>query len=220
MAVIPARSGSKRLPGKNIRLMNGQPLIVHTIKEALKCELLDKIIVSTDSYEIGKIALNAGSEVHIRNEELSTDDTTTISVLKDILSCLENFDICVTLQPTSPLRLAKDIGESLALYERMRAHAVISVCKVDHPPQWINKIGKLGEMNSFISNITAVKRSQELGDYYRLNGAIYCNNIQRLMVSETQFFDSKSYAYIMPSKRSIDIDNLEDFELAEYYMNK
>lgn len=220
LSVIPARGGSKRLPGKNILQLNGAPLIVYSIQAALGCHFVDKVVVSTNSYEIAKIAIDAGAEVDMRSEELSTDNTTTIDVLKDLLTRKNSYDICVTLQPTSPLRTADDVTKSLELFDKMNADAVISVSKAEHPPQWINTIGRNGEMDSFFSEEIKTKRSQDLGDYFRLNGAIFCNSIKRLLNSNSPIFNSNCYAYVMPLKRSVDIDTKDDFELAEYYMTK
>lgn len=220
VSIIPARGGSKRLPGKNIIPLSGIPLIVHSIKAALSCRLVDKVIVSTESSEIAKIAVNAGAEVDIRSEELSTDTTTTIDVLKDLLSRYDTYDICITLQPTSPLRNTEDIKNSLELFDKMNADAVISVCKAEHPPQWINTIGNNYEMDDFVKEEVKNKRSQDLGDYYRLNGAIYCNLVKLLLKSDSLLFKSNCFAYVMPSNRSVDIDTKEDFELAEHYMAK
>lgn len=220
ISVIPARGGSKRLPGKNILPLNGVPLIVYSIQAALRCDLVDKVVVSTDSNEIAKIASKAGAEVDIRNEKLSTDNATTIDVLKDLLTRLNNYEICITLQPTSPLRTFEDITNSLELYSKLNADAVISVCKSEYPPQWINTIGVNGELDNFLREELENQRSQDLGVHYRLNGAIYCNSVRRLFCSNSPIFKSNCYAYVMPSNRSVDIDTKEDFELAEFLMAK
>jgi CMP-N,N'-diacetyllegionaminic acid synthase len=220
LAVIPARGGSKGLSGKNILQLNGIPLIVYSIRAALSSHLVDKVVVSTDSCEIAKVASDAGAEVEMRGEELSGDTATTIDVLKDLLIRLDSYHICVTLQPTSPLRNANDVTKSLELFNKMNADAVVSVCKVEHPPQWINTIGINGEMDEFLREEFQNIRSQDLGDYFRLNGAIYCNSVQRLLSSNSPVFKSNCYAYVMPSNRSVDIDTKDDFELAEYYITK
>ena len=100
IAVIPARGGSKRLPGKNILPLNGIPLIVYSIEAAFRCSLVDRVVVSTDSDEIAKVAAEAGAEVDMRSEKLSTDTATTIDVLKELLTRLDHHGICITLQPT------------------------------------------------------------------------------------------------------------------------
>ena len=220
IAIIPARGGSKRLPGKNIRILNGLPLIEHTIRAAQDCTLIDKIIVSTDSNEIADVAVSSGAEVDMRSEKLSSDMAATIDVLKELLERQNKYDVCVTLQPTSPLRSIDDIKASLELFKKMRADSVASVCKAEHPPQWINTIGINGEMDSFLDDSIKIKRSQDLGDYYRLNGSIYCNAVSVLLASNSLLSISNCYAYVMPSKRSVDIDTFEDFELAEYYMSR
>tara|TARA_B110001450_G_C17614095_1_gene478502 strand:+ start:139 stop:825 length:687 start_codon:yes stop_codon:yes gene_type:complete len=220
VAIIPARGGSKRLPGKNIRLLNGVSLIVYTINVAQKCVGIDKIIVSTDSDEIAQVALSSGVEVDRRSKELSSDNATTIDVVKEFLIRSPGYDICVILQPTSPLRNVEDLQGSLDLFQKKNADAVISVCKAEHPPQWTNTIGSGGEMDNFLSNQDKNIRSQSFGSFYRLNGAIYCGSSRRLIKEASPYFDSKTYAYIMPRQRSIDIDTINDFELAEYYVSK
>ena len=220
IAIIPARAGSKRLPGKNTRSLNGIPLLVYSIRAAKSCGLVDKVVVSTDSKEIAYLAENSGAEVDIREKRLSSDHAKTIDVLKDYLSRMHGFDICVTLQPTSPLRTSNDIRLSLELFENNDADAVISVCKVECPPQWVNVIGELGQMDGFLEKSSKSKRSQDFKDYYRLNGAIYCNNIDKLHKSDSLIFESNSYAYVMPRKKSVDIDTIEDFELAEFFLSK
>ena len=169
---------------------------------------------------IAKMAFEAGADIDMRSEELSTDTATTINVLKDLLIRLNFYQICVTLQPTSPLRGAEDITKSLELFNRLDADAVVSVCKVEHPPQWTNTIGGNGEMVDFIREEIHNKCSQDLGDYYRLNGAIYCNSVKRLLNSDSPIFKSNCYAYVMPFNKSVDIDTKDDFELAEYYITK
>lgn len=220
LAVIPARGGSKRLPQKNIRELLGAPLIVHSIRAALNCKCIDKVLVSTDSLDIAHVAKDAGADIDERSHHLSTDTASTIDVLKDLLVRHQNYQICLTLQPTSPLRTAFDIVKSLELFCGLEADAVVSVCRADYPPQWINTIGAKGEMNDFLREEDQNRRSQDFDQYYRLNGAIYCNSVERLMQSDSLLFRSNCYAYVMPRERSVDIDTMEDFVLAEYYIAK
>lgn len=220
IAVITARGGSKRLPEKNIKEIAGQPLIKYTLNAARDSKYIDKIIVSSDDEKIIDIALKNQCIVDKRNPSLSHDNALTIDVIKDLLSREKGFDIIVTLQPTSPLRSSSDIDNALDLYIEKNADAVISVCKSDHPPQWINKLGANGEMDKFMDTDFKNKRSQDLGNYYRLNGAIFCNNIEKIMHSDTLLFDKKTFAYLMKTNSSIDIDTIDDFEYAEYLLKK
>ena len=220
LAIIPARGGSKRLPKKNIRLFDELPLILHSVNAAKGCNYIDELIVSTDCDEIAKVATNADCKVDIRSSKLSSDDATTIDVLKDLLSRFDNFDIVVTLQPTSPLRTAKDIENCLNLFAQKNADAIASVCMTAHPPQWINCLGSNGEMDDFVDEAAKNKRSQDLGEYFLLNGAVYCNCVKTLMMSDAIILDQNIYGYVMPRNRSVDIDTLEDFELAEFYLKR
>lgn len=218
LAIIPARGGSKGLPGKNIRPLAGKPLIAWTIEAAKSSEYIDKIIVSSDSQEICQIAEQHGAEVpFIRPAELATDHAKGTDVILHAVDWLEQndeyFDLILVLQPTSPLRTTSDIDGALAHYAETGAKSVVSVCKTDHHPWWSNTLPANGEMIDFIP-AKAQKNRQELPEYYRLNGAIY--------LSERSYLNSPSassgigtFAYIMDTDQSIDIDSLLDLKLAE-----
>ena len=220
LAFIPARYGSKRLPKKNIRNLNGLPLISYTINAAKKCEYIDNILISSDSEKIINIALANGCDFDRRNPDLSSDKTKTIDVIKELITRKNKFDIIVTLQPTSPLRNSTDIKNALNLYEEKKANAVISVCKTNTHPDWINTLGNNSEMEEFSNNLYIKKDSQDLQNYYKLNGAIYCNNVDLIQNAKSLLFDKKTYAYIMPISRSVDIDTMNDFEYAEFLVSK
>ena len=220
LAIVPARGGSKRLPMKNTRSLNGMPLILHSINAAKQCDEIDEIIVSTDSEEIAKIVRGAGSRVDMRPGCLSSDDAATIDVLKYLLRKINGFDVVVTLQPTSPLRTPDDIKGCLEMFVEKKADAVISVCKAEHPPGWTNTLGSNGEMDRFLDATIRNRRSQDFPEYFRLNGAVYCNATEVLLRSDTLMFEKACYGYVMPQNRSVDIDTVEDFELAEFFATK
>lgn len=223
IAIIPARGGSKRLPGKNIKNLCGRPLIEWTIDAALKSELFDRIIVSTDSEQIRDISIRAGAEVpYLRSPELSSDTATTNDVVTDIIRWLEETGVEVStvmiLQPTSPLRTETDIAKAFDLMNEKKARAIISVCEVEHPIQYCNTLPNDLSMDNFIPAIN-IQRSQDLPTYYRLNGSIYLFN--RDYVSNINNLYSKgTFAYIMNRFNSIDIDEQIDFELAEILLSK
>ena len=220
IAVIPARGGSKRVPRKNLQDVGGRPLIVHSIRAAQSCNYIDKIVVSSDDSEILRIADDNGCEGERREARLSQDRTSTIDVLKCLLTRIPQFDIVATLQPTSPMRTAEHICAALRLYCEKNADAVISVCRAEHPPQWMSRLDESLSMEGFVSSAAKNLRSQDLGDYFRLNGAIYCNNTARVLNSDSLLFETNSYAYIMNSRDSVDIDTYEDLEYARYLMSK
>lgn len=223
IAIIPARGGSKRLPGKNIKLLNGKPLIQWSIEAALQSKLFDRIIVSTDAIEIKDAAERAGAEVpYLRSAELSSDTATTDDVVRDVVQWLEKQGTEVStvtiLQPTSPLRTAKNIIDAFALMQEKQARAIISVCSLEHPIQYCNALPDDLSLDNFI-DVANLKRTQDLPPYYRLNGAIYL--FQRDYVSHFRNIYSKgTYAYVMSKSQSVDIDEEIDFEFAQLLMAK
>lgn len=220
LAVIPARKGSKRLPRKNIRKLCGKPLIAHTIEAAKASRYIDEMIVSTDCPEIATIAGRCGASVPFtRPARLATDKAKTVDVLLHALAWYARkgllYDIIVLLQPTSPLRNATDIDTSIRLLFRKRASAIVSVCRAEHHPSWIHVLPKSGSMKGFMKRGGPVTGA----DHYRLNGAVYVTYANALKMMNS-FYGSRTFAYVMPGERSIDIDCGLDLEFAEYLANK
>ena len=216
LAVIPARGGSKRLPNKNLRMFSGKPLIAWTIIEARKCSLIDEVWVSTDSPDIAKIAISYGAIVpSLRSPENSEDSSLSISAMRETIEKAPNFEVVVMLQPTSPLRSEHHISEALTLYKNLQA-PVVSVKKATDTPFWMFVKNESGRLESLFPEYL-VKRSQNLEDTYSLNGAIYIDEIQRLLKNNT-FIQEETYPYEMDSESSMDIDTLEDFNSAEMVM--
>lgn len=221
IAIIPARGGSKRLPNKNIKILAGKPLITWTIKAAIESRCFDHVYVSTDSEEIARVARSVGAEVpFLRPKHLATDEATTNDVVTHLVEWVEvNISPVAQvaiLQPTSPLRTATHIQEALILYQKKQANAIISVCELEHPYQYCNKIDASLSLIGFIHPNDS-KRTQELEQYYRLNGAIYV--FDRVLVGKlSNIYDAKSFAYVMSNRVSVDIDNEFDFDFASFLM--
>ena len=224
LGLIPARGGSKGLPRKNIKPLLGKPIIAWTIEQALASKYLDRVVVSTDAKEIAEISKKYGAEVpFMRPKELAEDKAKGMDVVLHTIDWLKendkrkHYDLIMLLQPTSPLRIKEDIDNSIELLFLKEAKAIVSVCEVDHHPLWANTLPKDGCTKDFIRKEIMNKNRQELPIYYRLNGSIYlayCNYIKE----KESFFGEKTFAYIMPRERSIDIDDEIDFELAEILM--
>ncbi len=224
LAIIPARGGSNKLPRKNILPLLGKPLITWTIEEAKKVSYIDKLIVSTDDPEIAELSRKNNAEVpFLRPEHLAMDDSRGIDVvihsIKWFKSQDNKYDIILLLQPTSPLRSAEDIIQSIHLLKKNKVKAVISVCEVEHSPCWMNTLPVDLNMNSFMKPEIQNKNRQELPTYYRINGAIYIA-YSYYILKNSSFLGSEAYAYIMPKERSIDIDSQQDIDLAEYLLRK
>ena len=218
LALIPARDGSKRLPGKNIKKLCGEPLINWTIKSALNSRYIDEIIVSSDSDEILNIASLQDIKTLNRPLYLAKDDSTTIDVVLHTLQNFSEFDYVVVLQPTSPLRSGKNIDEAIELLVRKNADAVISVCATSHPPFWANKLDDSQSMENFLPQNMINKRSQDFEKYYRINGAIYICDTNIAKKHRTLFPKKNTFAYIMSRELSIDIDEEIDFLFCENYL--
>jgi len=217
--IIPARGGSKDLPNKNIKLLLRKPLVAWTIGQAKNSKYVDRIVVSTDDKKIVDISKRYGLELpFIRPKKLATDKAKMIDVIMHALEWLKNkgqkFDIVALLQPTSPLRTSRDIDYSIEMLFRKNCRAVISVCKAEHHPLWSNTLEPDHSMKNFLRENINNKSRQELPKYYRLNGAIYLA-FYKYLKQNKGFFGKNTLAYIMPRERSVDIDNILDFWLAE-----
>ena len=223
IAIIPARSGSKGLKDKNIRNLNGRPLLAWTIDAAVRSGEFDEIMVSTDSEAYAEIARQCGADVpFLRSPATATDTASSWDTVAEVLeNCRERgntFDTFCLLQPTSPLRNAEDIRNAYALFRDKADFAVVSVCEAEHSPLWCGHLPESGEFTGFIRQ-EDVKQRQAGGKFYRLNGAIYIVDTQRFATDRFLYHEG-SYAYIMPQERSVDIDTETDFRLAELLMSE
>jgi CMP-N,N'-diacetyllegionaminic acid synthase len=219
LAIIPARSGSKGLPDKNIRLLNGKPLIGYAIAAANASGAFETVLVSTDSERYADEARRLGAEVpFLRSAENSTDTASSWSVAREALERLlsggRSFDTFMLLQPTSPFREPSDIVGALALLERRGADGVVSVCEADHSPLWCNTLPEDGSLGNFRNKKYAGMRRQDLPTYYRVNGAIYLFRTSYFLSGGDPYGD-RCYAYAMDKGKSIDIDDALDFKFAE-----
>lgn len=214
LAIIPARSGSKGLLNKNIKVFNKKPLIYWTINEALKSQYIDKCFVTTDSKKIAKLSLKYGADASfLRPKQLSNDKSKVSSAITHVIKKLKpKYDIVILLQPTSPLRDVKDIDNSLKIFIEKKLTSLISVSDLDYPYQWILNKNK-SNFVKFIKNNKLANR-QAAKKYFKANGAIYIAKINNYMESKN-FFTNKTYGYYMKPFKSIDIDNELDFKIAE-----
>ncbi len=223
LAIIPARSGSKGLPDKNIKDLNGKPLMAYSIEAALESNLFDEVMVSTDSEKYAEIAKKCGASVpFLRSDELSGDKAGSWDVVKEVLNRYKEmgkeFDTICLLQPTSPLRDGEDIKGAYELYIQKASVAVISICEMEHSPLWSNTLPNNKSLAGFIRQ-EAQKPRQEIETYYRLNGAIYIVKTEEIYKGY-DFYREGSFAYIMPAWKSVDIDSAFDFEVAGFLIKK
>ena len=219
IAIIPARSGSKGLPNKNVLMLGNKPLIAYTIEAALKSKEFERVIVSTDSLEYKYVAEKFGAEVFMRSEELSNDKASSFIVVEDVLKRTDNeIDYFVLLQVTSPFRNENHIKESINLFENNfnNCDYLVSMQKSDKSSSLIKPIydNSLKEYKIDYSNY-----SRQKYDEYHPNGAIFIGKVEEYL-KQKHFFGEKSIAYFMNKEDSIDIDDSLDFEIAITILNK
>jgi CMP-N,N'-diacetyllegionaminic acid synthase len=220
IAIIPARSGSKGLKDKNIKPLNGKPLMVYTIEAALKAKVFDEVVVSTDSKKYAEIAIKWGASVpFLRSEELSSDNASSWDVVRDVLEKYkeqgQNFNSFALLQPTSPLRKAEDIVKAYNTFYEKQANAIVAVTEAEHSPLWCGTLPEDQSLVGFFkSNDYFDQPRQKLAPYFRINGAIYIVKTDYFYTTG-DIYESECYAYIMSRENSIDIDTALDFTIAE-----
>ncbi len=226
IAIIPARGGSKGLPGKNVKELNGKPLIAYTIEAALRANGIDKVIVSTDDKEIADVAVRYGAEVpFMRPDYLASDTSSAVDVYVHAVETLNdmygiNIEKFMVLLPTAPLRQYTHIEEALDLFEKEKPDTLISMKDAPVPVSWYFRadsylrLKNLGEGNG-----SPIVNRQKNEQYYIPNGAIYILDYNLLKEKRT-YYSNNTIMYHMKDEDSVDIDTLQDFKYAEFLLNK
>lgn len=224
IAVILARSGSKGLPHKNIRELAGHPLMAYTIRAALNSKMFDRVMVSTDSEEYAEIARKYGAEVpFLRSAETSGDRSSSWDAVKEVLKQYETdlgetFDVVALLQVTSPLRTSEHIKQAFCKMEEMGANSVYTIRETEYPVSWAQYIPDTFCMSEAERAVPVDPREymprQKAANSYRANGAIYLYKTEALR-TEAYMYETKCYGCVMGKIASIDVDDLEDFTIAE-----
>lgn len=215
IAIITARGGSKRLPGKNIRSLNGIPLIEHSINYAkANSQIINHIIVSTDSPEIKAIAKETGVEVVDRPNHLSTDSSSSVSALKHVLENVSgDFENVILLQPTNPLRPVNLLKDAFDQFVKEGFDSLMTVSRNRH------KLGKIVN-NKFVPfNYKMGQRSQDLEPLYFENGLLYIT--KSVLIQKEILLGINNCPFIVDHPfAEVDIDTEEDFEFAEFILKK
>ncbi len=223
LGIIPARSGSKSIKDKNIKLLAGKPLIYYSIKTGLNCNKVEKLVVSTDSQEYAKIAIKYGAEVINRPSKLTEDDTAMIPVLQHAVEKVEKggdkVSMVLLLDPTSPLRQIKDIEKCLELIKKPQTDSVVTVCEVEHNPYYV----MAGVENNYLKYPLfkpekEIHRRQDAPKVYRINAAVYA--IKKDVLMKGKIFTNNTRVVIMPQERSSHIDSEVDFKYAEFLLKE
>ncbi len=226
LAIIPARGGSKGLPGKNIKPLCGKPLIQYTIEAAKKSKYIDEVVVTTDDEKIASVSKAAGARVpFLRPLNLATDTSSAVDVYIHAVEFMAEYyqkpiDKFMVLLPTAPLRNAKHINEAYELFVAQRANTLISVRESDIPPSWFLTLDRNGRIANagFGMKDGVISNRQTNRKYYIPNGAIYILDYG-LLKNERTYYSDNTVSYIMETKDSVDIDTIDDFMYAEYKLS-
>ncbi len=224
LCVIPARKGSKGLKNKNIKKLNKIPLIAWSILTAKKCKLITEIVASTDCLKIAKIARKYGANVpFIRPKKLATDKASSFSVLKHAIEFFKKkevyFDYVLMLEPTSPLRNSKDIDFCINKVQKNNIETLVSVTRViDQHPSFLYSISKKNILKPYLKKQQKLYiRRQDVSPLYYLEGSLYISKITTLLNKRT-WYHKKTQAYEVEKWKSLEIDDIDDFKLAEFYI--
>lgn len=230
LSLTLARSGSKGIPRKNIKNLHGRPLVSYALTEAHKSQYIDRIIVSTDSKQIAKIAKKYGAEVpFMRPKKLATDDAKSVDTIVHAVNWLkenEDYepDLILLNLGTAPLKTAEDIDNAIETLIEDNRDSLIGLSKVNNHPYWMMKIN-----NNYIEpfsekykkNIDKYERRQDLPDVYSLNGAIYIFTPHLILDKKSSYpIWEDTYPYIMSKEKSINIDDMLDWKLAEVLLSE
>lgn len=223
LGIIPARGGSKGIPSKNIIEIYGKPLIQYSIECANSSKYLDRTVISTDDLEIKAVAEKFGGDVpFMRPAELAQDTSKTIDAVVHAINWLkehgEEYDYLVLLQNTVPLRKGWHIDEAIEKLFESDEKSLVSVTEVDENPVLMRTINEDGTVKNLLS-LNSTMRRQDFPKFYRVNGAIYIQELNEDFGLATSLNDGR-LAYVMNEKYSVDIDTYLDIKKIEYYLDQ
>lgn len=223
IALVPARGGSKGLPGKNLLSINGHPLVGNSVRQALDSKFIEEVYISTDDPLIEQCACEYGAiSLGLRPEALATDTALANDTYRHIIELIEQSQNSpvkeiVILQPTSPLRHVDDINGAISMYRDMDADSVISIREQYHPTSWLKEIDERNRF-CFDEGLPLHSNRQDLPTRYLPNGAIYI--LKRELIFGDSWYSQNSYGYLMDTERSIDVDTSLDFTFAKCLAEK
>lgn len=222
LAIVPARGGSKGLPGKNIRPFAGLPLIAHSLRCAKLAQSLARVIVSTDSEEIADVARQYGGDVpFLRPKELATDTSPLLPVLAHALRTIEeqegsDYDAVLLLDPTSPARLPAEIDRASEMLSKApEADGVVACSRPDFNPFWVGCVSEQGVLRAAFDGAADFSRRQQVPTFYRINGSLYLLRRQFLIAGATHVLHGRMLLLETPELRAMAIDDNTQFQVAE-----
>jgi CMP-N,N'-diacetyllegionaminic acid synthase len=220
LGIIPARSGSKGIPNKNLRELAGKPLLVYTAEAARTAGVFDRIVLTTDSEEIAELGRSVGLEVpFLRPKELAKDDTPMLPVLQHAVRVLENEgwkpEIVVLLQPSSPLRKPNHIKDAVEILKREDCDSVVSVIEIPHvfaPQKALRTEG--GFIRFWSEEAASITRRQQLETAYAREGTVYA--VWRdVLMEKNSIYGDRCLPLVLPVEESLNLDTLDDWDRAE-----
>ena len=225
LSIIPARGGSKGLPGKNVKLLCGKPLIAWSIELAQESSVIDEVIVSTDSQQIATVAKSYGAHVPFtRPSTLAEDKSTTFDVVKHAIDFYRNemqkdYPYFILLEPTSPIRDVADIDLAIkVLIDTPDADSIVGVSRTEcQNPEFLMERDALGFLNSYINSPSSARR-QDISDIFFLDGSLYASSANAYIDKGT-FYHDKTLGHVLDKIKSFEIDDYVDFIIVEALMN-
>ena len=227
LGLIPARAGSKGIPGKNLRLLGGKPLLQYTAEAALEATRLDRVVLTTEDEEIARIGQSCGLDVPFRRPpDLATDDAAMLPVVQHALRALsaagDTYDAVCLLQPTNPFRDPRDIDASIDLLEESGADCVVSVRPVpsEFHPSWTFFLAEDGWLRpSQGESLAPPPRRQDLPPAVFRDGSIYVSRAQVILETDS-LYGQRLMAYETRHRRQVNLDTLEDWREAERMLSE
>lgn len=221
LGIIPARGGSKGLPGKNIKVLNGKPLIAWTIETALKSNYLDEVMVTTDDNEIAKISKDFGAKVpFLRPEILAGDISTSFDAIKHTIDFYKyemnkEYDYVILLEPTSPLREVQDIDKAIKILINSEADSIVGISRTESQnPAFLVTKDSNGLIYGYENKNIEILRRQDIKDVYFFEGTIYISKTNILLDKKT-FYHENTIGYEVPKYKSLEVDDIYDFIMIE-----
>ena len=212
VALVPARGGSRGLPGKNLATVGGRSLVARAVATAREVRGVDEVVVSSDDPPILEAGREAGATAMQRPAALAQDTTTAIDVVRAFLDGRPDVEVVVLLQPTSPLRVSLDVQRCLDALAA-GATTVATVAPIEHPLEWSFRLGSAGRLDPVFGWAAMTARRQDAAAVYVLNGAVYAARAAHLSEGG-QLVGPDTVAVVMPRERSVDIDDATDLLLA------
>ncbi|MAN60025.1 MAG: acylneuraminate cytidylyltransferase [Flavobacteriaceae bacterium] len=226
LGLIPARGGSKGIPNKNRKKLNGKPLLLYTIQAALNAKLLDRVVFSSEDETLRTLAKEAGAAVpFVRPERFAQDDSGSLEVVQHALTALsdqgDSFDAVCLLQVTTPFRTSEDIDQAIETFKSGNTDSLLSVIEVPHEynPHWVFEVAHDGILQLATGEKKPIKRRQELPPAFIRDGSIYLTKTEVLLKGNSLYGDRIGYVQSNPA-RHVNIDTMEDWRRAEQLAKK